>query len=108
MNHHPEHDPLGDLSAAEVAGWLDDLSRELLAAGGLQSLVADRHVVGVTDLNWHLVPDADPGPFSVPASSARPSRLVCRRRIIRKEQAHGPDERQGPESSTVRRGRHPG
>ena len=28
--------------------WLDDLSRELLAGGGLQSLVATRHVVGVT------------------------------------------------------------
>jgi transaldolase len=48
MNHHPDHDPLGDLSAAGVAVWLDDLSRELLAGGGLQSLVADRHVVGVT------------------------------------------------------------
>jgi transaldolase len=48
MNHHPEHDPLGDLSAAGVAVWLDDLSRELLAGGGLQSLVVDRHVVGVT------------------------------------------------------------
>jgi transaldolase len=48
VNHHPEHDPLGDLSAAGVAVWLDDLSRELLADGGLESLVADRHVVGVT------------------------------------------------------------
>src|ERR1700759_4409392 len=48
MTQHPEHDPLGDLSAAGVAVWLDDLSRELLADGGLQSLVATRHVVGVT------------------------------------------------------------
>lgn len=48
MSHHPEQDPLGDLSAAGVAVWLDDLSRELLAGGGLQSLVANRHVVGVT------------------------------------------------------------
>lgn len=48
MNHHPQYDPLGDLSAAGVAVWLDDLSRELLADDGLQSLVADRHVVGVT------------------------------------------------------------
>ena len=31
-----------------MAVWLDDLSRELLAGGGLQSLVATRHVVGVT------------------------------------------------------------
>ena len=48
MTHHQEHDPLGDLTTAGVAVWLDDLSRELLADGGLQSLVADRHVVGVT------------------------------------------------------------
>jgi hypothetical protein len=49
VNHHPEHDPLGDLSAAGVAVWLDGLSRELLVGGGLESLVADRHVVGVTN-----------------------------------------------------------
>jgi transaldolase len=48
MTHHPHHDPLGDLSDAGVAVWLDDLSRELLAGGTLQSLVAARHVVGVT------------------------------------------------------------
>ncbi|HEX4088812.1 MAG TPA: transaldolase [Trebonia sp.] len=48
MAHNPERDPLADLTAAGVAVWLDDLSRELLAGGGLQSLVADRHVVGVT------------------------------------------------------------
>jgi len=48
MTQHPHHDPLGGLAAAGVAVWLDDLSRELLADGGLQSLVAARHVVGVT------------------------------------------------------------
>jgi transaldolase len=48
MTHQSGHDPLGDLAAAGVAVWLDDLSRELLAGGGLQSLVQDRHVVGVT------------------------------------------------------------
>src|ERR1700733_334090 len=48
MNHHPEHDPLGHLTDAGVAVWLDDLSRELLAGGGLQSLVITRHVVGGT------------------------------------------------------------
>jgi transaldolase len=36
------HFPLAELSAAGVSVWLDDLSREL------ESLVADRHVVGVT------------------------------------------------------------
>jgi transaldolase len=48
MTHQTEHDRLGDLAAAGVAVWLDDLSRELLAGGGLQSLIASRHVVGVT------------------------------------------------------------
>jgi transaldolase len=48
MTDQSERDPLGDLTAAGVAVWLDDLSRELLADGGLQSLVAGRHVVGVT------------------------------------------------------------
>jgi transaldolase len=48
MTGPPGHDPLGDLAAAGVAVWLDDLSRELLAGGGLRSLVAGRHVVGVT------------------------------------------------------------
>jgi transaldolase len=48
MTDQPEHDPLSDLAAAGVAAWLDDLSRELLAGGGLRSLVTSRHVVGVT------------------------------------------------------------
>jgi transaldolase len=48
MTEQTGHDPLGDLAAAGVAAWLDDLSRELLAGGGLQSLVEGRHVVGVT------------------------------------------------------------
>src|ERR1700734_1209889 len=48
MTHHSEHDPLGDLTAAGVAVWLDDLPRGRLAGGGLQSLVDTRHVVGVT------------------------------------------------------------
>src|SRR6202050_3495025 len=48
MTQRRGHDPLSDLTAAGVAVWLDDLSRELLADGGLQSLVAGRHVVGVT------------------------------------------------------------
>ncbi|MEU6701534.1 transaldolase [Pseudonocardia sp. NPDC046786] len=41
-------DRLGDLADAGVSIWLDDLSRERLTSGNLQSLVADRHVVGVT------------------------------------------------------------
>jgi transaldolase len=41
-------DPLAELSAAGVSVWLDDLSRELLAGGGLERLIADKHVVGVT------------------------------------------------------------
>src|SRR3954451_23004828 len=41
-------DPLGQLSVAGVAVWLDDLSRERLRSGNLGDLIRDRHVVGVT------------------------------------------------------------
>ena len=41
-------DALADLTAAGVAVWLDDLSRERLRSGGLADLVATREVVGVT------------------------------------------------------------
>src|SRR5437868_2084411 len=41
-------DALADLSAAGVAVWLDDLSRERLRSGTLAELVKDKHVVGVT------------------------------------------------------------
>jgi len=36
------------LSALGVSIWLDDLSRERIASGGLQQLISDRDVVGVT------------------------------------------------------------
>ncbi len=48
MNGTIPFDPLADLSAAGVSVWLDDLSRELLAGGELESLIGDKHVVGVT------------------------------------------------------------
>jgi transaldolase len=41
-------DRLGELSAAGVAVWLDDLSRQRLATGNLDKLRRERHVVGVT------------------------------------------------------------
>ncbi|MEO6204099.1 MAG: transaldolase [Mycobacteriales bacterium] len=41
-------DALADLSAAGVAVWLDDLSRDRLRTGNLADLVRDDHVVGVT------------------------------------------------------------
>jgi transaldolase len=41
-------DRLADLSAAGVAVWLDDISRERLISGGLDALRRDQHVVGVT------------------------------------------------------------
>src|SRR5919202_1149646 len=41
-------DALKDLSAAGVAVWLDDLSRERLRSGNLADLVKTRSVVGVT------------------------------------------------------------
>ena len=40
--------PTAELSAAGVSIWLDDLSRERIATGGLQALIAERNVVGVT------------------------------------------------------------
>ena len=41
-------DVLGQLSAAGVSVWLDDISRERLATGNLAGLIRGRHVVGVT------------------------------------------------------------
>jgi transaldolase len=40
--------PTAKLSELGVSIWLDDLSRELLRSGGLQRLVEERNVVGVT------------------------------------------------------------
>ena len=40
--------PTGALSAAGVSIWLDDLSRERIAGHGLERLIAERDVVGVT------------------------------------------------------------
>jgi transaldolase len=42
------NDRLGALASAGVSIWLDDLSRERLRSGNLQSLITDKHVVGVT------------------------------------------------------------
>ena len=41
-------DRLGELSAAGVAIWLDDLSRVRLSSGGLDRLRREQHLVGVT------------------------------------------------------------
>jgi transaldolase len=40
--------PTAALSAAGVSIWLDDLSRQRIASGGLERLIAERDVVGVT------------------------------------------------------------
>jgi len=40
--------PTSELSALGVSIWLDDLSRDRIQSGGLQQLIADRNVVGVT------------------------------------------------------------
>lgn len=40
--------PLNKLTAAGVSIWLDDLSRDRIVSGGLQKLIDERHVVGVT------------------------------------------------------------
>jgi transaldolase len=41
-------DRLAELSAAGVAVWLDDISRQRLSGGGLDALRRQQHVVGVT------------------------------------------------------------
>jgi transaldolase len=41
-------DRLAELSAAGVAVWLDDISRERTVTGGLDALRREKHVVGVT------------------------------------------------------------
>ncbi|MFY1681498.1 transaldolase [Micromonospora sp. WMMD730] len=41
-------DRLGELTAAGVAVWLDDLSRVRLSSGGLDKLRREQHVAGVT------------------------------------------------------------
>src|SRR3984957_21293727 len=41
-------DVLGQLSEAGVSVWLDDISRDRLRTGNLQSLINDFHVTGVT------------------------------------------------------------
>ncbi|MFF1877831.1 transaldolase [Leifsonia sp. NPDC058230] len=38
----------GDLRAAGVSIWLDDLSRDRIVSGGLERLIAERDVVGIT------------------------------------------------------------
>jgi len=47
MNSRPD-DALGQLTAAGVSVWLDDISRERLATGNLEMLMRDLHVRGVT------------------------------------------------------------
>jgi transaldolase len=47
MNPQPD-DALAQLTAAGVAIWLDDISRERLATGNLEMLMRDLHVRGVT------------------------------------------------------------
>jgi transaldolase len=47
MNPQPD-DTLGQLSAAGVAIWLDDISRERLRTDNLAMLIRDMHVCGVT------------------------------------------------------------
>ena len=43
-----DRDPLAELTAAGVAIWLDDLSRQRLTSGNLEKLTREKHVVGVT------------------------------------------------------------
>jgi len=44
--------PLARLAGQGVSIWLDTISRDRLAAGGLARLVDGRHVTGVTSNPW--------------------------------------------------------
>jgi transaldolase len=48
MEKSMSSDCLGEISAAGVSIWLDDLSRDRLQTGSLSELIATSHVVGVT------------------------------------------------------------
>ncbi|GAA1156643.1 transaldolase [Ornithinicoccus hortensis] len=48
MTEQQTTNPLADLSEAGVSIWLDDLNRSMITDGGLQSLIDDLYVVGVT------------------------------------------------------------
>jgi transaldolase len=48
MSTHTVANPLAALSAAGVAVWLDDLSRDRISSGTLASDIAERSIVGVT------------------------------------------------------------
>lgn len=48
ITHTDTSTPTGALSEAGVSIWLDDLSRERIKGGGLQKIIEDRDVVGVT------------------------------------------------------------
>ena len=43
-----ENTPTAALSAVGTSIWLDDLSRERINSGGIQKLIAERNVVGIT------------------------------------------------------------
>ena len=47
-NVTPTASPTATLSAVGVSIWLDDLSRERINSGGLQKLIAEKNVVGIT------------------------------------------------------------
>lgn len=47
-NVTPTASPTAALSAVGVSIWLDDLSRERINSGGLQKLIAEKNVVGIT------------------------------------------------------------
>jgi len=46
-----------ELSAIGVSIWLDDLSRERIASGGLEKLIAERNVVRAQRRRRHHQPD---------------------------------------------------
>ena len=72
MTSRPD-DTLGQLAAAGVAVWLDDISRERLSTGNLATLVRDMHVVGVTS-NPTIFAHALVGRVQLQRAAGRPGR----------------------------------
>ena len=61
---------LAELSAAGVAVWLDDLSRDRINSGNLQQLVDEHCVVGVT---------SNPTIFAAAITGRSPTTTSCTR-----------------------------
>ena len=78
MTSQPD-DTLAQLTAAGVAVWLDDISRERLSTGNLAALMRDLHVAR-RDVQSDDLRERDVQRLRVPRAARRPRGARCRRR----------------------------